>query len=90
MSYETRTSLNSDEIVVGDRYIDLLSTRMSILWIITGVLGVVCIVLFILANRSRQYDDSYSEASGSKVMNAVLAGGFIAFSFLFIYVLAHI
>ncbi len=89
MSYETRTSLNSDEIVVGDRYIDLLSTRMSILWIITGVLGVVCIVLFILANRSRQYDDSYSEASGSKVMNAVLAGGFIAFCFLFIYVLAH-
>ena len=89
MKYETRTSLNSDEIVVGDRYIDLLSTRMSILWLIVGVLGLICIVLFIMANRSRQYDGSYSEASGSKVMNAVLAGGFIAFSFLLIYVVAH-
>ena len=89
MLYETRTSLNSDEIVVGDRYIDLLSTRMSILWLIVGVLGAICIVLFIMANRRRQYDGSYSEASGSMVLKALIGGSFLAYSFLLIYVLAH-
>ena len=87
MNYKVRDSLSTG--FGDDYYIDLLSTRMSILWLIVGALGLICMILFAVSNIKKKNDDFFSETAASKVINAVIACGFIAMGVLLIYVLVH-
>lgn len=87
MNYKVRDSLSTG--FGDDYYIDLLSTRMSVLWLIVGALGLICMILFAVSNIKKKNDDFFSETAASKVINAVLACGFIAMGVLLIYVLVH-
>ena len=89
MDYKVRSSLSSDSVYGGDHYIDLLSNRMALLFLIGGVVGVLTIILFILVNMKKKNDDFFSETTASKVLNGVMAGGFLIVAVLTIYVLAH-
>ena len=87
MNYKVRDSLSTG--FGDDYYIDLLSIRMSILWLIVGALGLICMILFAVSNIKKKNDDFFSETAASKVINAVIACGFIAMGVLLIYVLVH-
>lgn len=89
MSYDVRNSLSGGSGYGDDYYIDLLSSRMSILWLIAGSLGLLCIILFVLLNMKKKNDDFFGETAAAKAIGGIIFAGFVAMGLILIYVCAH-
>lgn len=88
MDYKVRNSLSSG--YGDDYYIDLLSSRMSILWLTVGILNLIIIGLFVFLNIKKNNDSYFSETAVYKALGAFMLCAFIAAGVLLIYVMSHI
>ena len=89
MDYKVRSSLSDNGGYGGDYYIDLLSNRIAIMWLVVGIVGLLTIIIFVVTNMKKKNDDFFEGTTVSKVMNGAMAGGFLIVAVLVIYVLAH-